>query len=70
MTRSEHVAWCKERAAEYLAAGDLANAVASMASDMSKHPDCGINPFIAQLGMMEVMNHNRDGVKRWVEGFN
>ena len=31
--RDEHLEWCKERAREYLDAGELSNAVASMGSD-------------------------------------
>jgi hypothetical protein len=38
MDRDEHLAWCKKRALEYWRAGDLANAVASMGSDLDKHP--------------------------------
>lgn len=39
MTRSEHIAWAKERAREHLKAGDLVQAFASFVSDMSKHPE-------------------------------
>ena len=34
-TREQHIAWAKERALEYVDAGDLANAVASMGSDLN-----------------------------------
>lgn len=37
MTRTEHLAWAKTRALEYLDAGDVPNAVASWTSDLSKH---------------------------------
>jgi hypothetical protein len=71
MTRSEHLAWCKERAMEYYNQGDLANAVASMTSDLNNHDETRCNnPFLIQLGMMELMNNNREGVRRWIEGFN
>jgi hypothetical protein len=30
LTRDEHLAWCKRRALEYVGAGDLTHAVASM----------------------------------------
>ena len=39
MTRQEHLAWCKQRALEYVDNGDLTNAYASMASDLRKHPE-------------------------------
>jgi len=68
-TRDEHLKWCKQRAREYLNAGDLANAVASMASDMRKHPECGVNDGLLLLGMLYVTQLDEDGVRRWVEGF-
>jgi len=68
-TRDEHLEWCKQRAREYLDAGDLANAVASMASDMHKHPECGVNESLVLLGMLYVTQLDEDGVRRWVEGF-
>lgn len=70
MTRSEHVEWCKQRAREYLDKGDIANGVTSMLSDMQKHPDCGVNPMLAMLGMMTITQHDLPGAKRFVEGFN
>jgi len=33
------MAWCKERANEYLAHGDVSNGVTSMLSDLDKHPE-------------------------------
>ena len=68
-TRAEHVQWCKDRAMEYLDHGDLAGAVTSMTSDMSKRDDCNMSQVLLPLGMMYVINHDFDGVKRWVEGF-
>ena len=38
-TRDEHLAWCKQRALEYADRGDTTNAVASMMSDLGKHPE-------------------------------
>jgi hypothetical protein len=37
MSREEHLAWCKERALEYVEIGELQNALASMGSDLDKH---------------------------------
>lgn len=70
MTRQEHLDWAKQRALEYLDRGDLQNAVTSMGSDLSKHPDLDPPPFLMELGMVELMNHNADGVRRWITGFN
>jgi hypothetical protein len=68
-TRSE-VAWCKRRALEYLDSGDIANAVASMGSDMGKHPETGVNGHLMQLGMLYILNLDAAGARRWIEGFN
>ena len=37
MTAREHLEWARTQAFEYLDAGDLTNALASMASDLTKH---------------------------------
>ena len=62
MTRDEHLAWCKARALEYLDAGDLVNAVASMASDLTKHPETGRgHDTLMMLAMMYVTQPTRQG---------
>jgi hypothetical protein len=71
LTRDEHLAWCKRRALEYVNAGDLTHAVASMASDLKTHPDTD-NPALnglIMIAMMYVMDADKAAVKRWVEGF-
>ncbi len=73
MNRQEHVQWCKNRALEYLKPGpyySLQKAVASMASDMTKHPDT--QSAIAIMGMIGVMEIARgeDAVRKWITGFN
>jgi hypothetical protein len=68
--RSEHVEWCKARAREYIDQGDLANAVSSMMSDMGKREDTAPPMALVALGMMAVRDGDRDGVRRFVEGFN
>ena len=72
MTRSEHLEWCKRRAREYLDRRDVKNAVASMLSDLSKHPETALPPgnVLTTLGMMTVMQNDLDGARRFVEGFN
>jgi hypothetical protein len=67
--REEHLAWCKRRALEYWATGDLVNAVASMGSDLSKHPETQCNDYLMMLAVLHVKNNDRDGVRRWIEGF-
>lgn len=51
MTRAEHIAWCKQRALEYVDNGDLQNAYASMHSDLQKHPETKGHSALG-LGMM------------------
>ena len=73
MTRTEHIAWCKQRALEYVDRHDLPNAVASMLSDLRKHPETE-NHIGGTLGagMLLVPGwiQNPDQVRRWIEGFN
>ncbi|HZF24007.1 MAG TPA: hypothetical protein VE030_11155 [Burkholderiales bacterium] len=71
MTRVEHLAWAKQRALQYLNAGDLMNALASMGSDLSKHEELSkIGDMLFPLGMLYVQNHDVGGMRRWIEGFN
>jgi hypothetical protein len=68
--RNEHLAWCKKRALEYLDAGDLNNAVTSMLSDLSKHPELrGIGSKMGMIGIFAVKEGPR-AVRRFIEGFN
>lgn len=68
--RADHLAWCKVRALEYLDAGNLADAVASMGSDLSKHPETKCPDVLMSLGMMLIIQNDEAGVRRWIEGFN
>lgn len=70
MTRAEHLAWCKERALEYVVAGDLTGAVASMTSDLGKHPDTLASAELVVLVMPDVMAGDARRVRDWVTGFN
>lgn len=72
MTRQQHLDWCKQRAHEYLASGDVQNAYASMASDLNKHSETEGHPAI-QLGMMLMMSGNLSSVadmRKFIDGFN
>ena len=51
MTRTEHLEWCKKRALEYVDAGDLSGGLASMFSDLEKHPETAGHAGI-ELGAM------------------
>ena len=72
MNREEHLAWCKTRALEYIEAGDLHQAYASMASDLGKHPETEGHAAI-QLGMMLLMSgylSTAQEMRKFIEGFN
>ena len=72
MTRAEHLAWCKQRALEYVDKGDLHNAFASMASDLNKHEETRDHGG-TQLGMIMLMAgqlERPDDMRRFIEGFN
>jgi hypothetical protein len=71
-TRAQHLAWCKQRALEYIDAGDWKEAFTSMASDLGKHDETRGHIGI-QLGMMQLMGgmlSDRESMRRFIEGFN
>jgi hypothetical protein len=72
MTRAEHLAWAKERALEYVAKGDLGQAIASMTSDLAKHPELAGHIGIELGAMLLFGGHlsQREAVRHWIEGFN
>jgi len=74
MTRLEHLNWCKQRAREYVQRGDLRNAVASMMSDLGKHPETkeagGALAMLGILAMQQAASGDREAVVRYIEGFN
>lgn len=71
-TRAEHLQWAKDRALEYLKAGDLTNAWASFVSDLGKHPETAGHTAI-QLGMLEMLMgglNTADKLRHHIEGTN
>jgi hypothetical protein len=71
-TRAAHLAWCKQRALEYINQGDLANAFASLTSDLSKHPDTE-NHLAISLGMrLLVAGHltTAEAMRTFINGVN
>lgn len=70
MTRAEHIAWCKTRALEYVEAGDPGLALASLNSDLSKHPETAGHQALelgARLMLGGFLSKPRD-VRNWIEG--
>ena len=71
MNRQEHLDWCKQRANECLDRGNVADALASMLSDLGKHDETrGVGEMMAPIGLVEAMNNNVEGMRRFVDGFN
>ena len=70
-TRDEHLAWCKRRALEYVDRGELDDAVASMGSDLSKHPDTRnpANDSLIMVALLHVIDNDADAVRRWIVDF-
>lgn len=72
MNRSEHLAWCKQRAIEILDTGDHMGAWASMVSDMSKHEETD-NHIAIELGMLQVFSgllNSDTEMRHFINGFN
>jgi hypothetical protein len=77
MTRTEHLNWCKDRAIQefdfYAKEGfgrALNNGLASMASDISKHPETK-SAALQSLCMMQAMIiKDRQGFINFINGFN
>lgn len=71
MDRQSHLEWCKKRAHEYLARGDVQNAVTSMLSDMNKHPETALkSPALSMLGMLAIQSGSASEARRFIDGFN
>lgn len=67
--RAEHLAWCKQRALEYLDAGDVRSAIASLLSDLNKHPDTKYLPaeHRVRVGMDILYRNDAVEMRRWIE---
>lgn len=66
MTRADHLAWAKQRALDELGHGNRSDAIASMLSDLSKHPE--LENHLGKMLFISAVTH--DQVPRWIEGFN
>jgi len=70
--RSSHLQWCKDRALQYVDAGDMNQAYASMVSDLGKEPETAGHSGI-QLGMMLLMGghlSSESQMRDFIKGFN
>lgn len=72
MNRKEYLAWCKERALQYVDRGDIPQAWASMTSDLRKHPETEDHPAIL-IGSQLLMSGElltAEKMRNFIEGFN
>ena len=72
-TREQHLQWCKDRALEYVEAGDNQQAFSSMASGLTKHPETQMHRTTIALGMQMLMSGHLDSAKQmreFINGFN
>ena len=68
MTRDEHLAWVRERALEYLEAGDPHSAIASVISDLGKHEETrslSLDSFAEAVGAAAA--RDIEAMRRWIE---
>jgi len=71
MNREEHLAWCKQRAMEYVSRGQLQDAVTSMMSDLNKHPETEVkSAVLSMLGIQAAISQDVREVTRYIQGFN
>lgn len=67
-----HMAWCKQRALEYVDRGDLVNALASFSSDVRKDESTSttaVAMLVATVGMPRAVAGDVAGLRRFIEGF-
>lgn len=69
LDRAEHLVWCKERALAYVDEGDMSYAVASMMSDLAKHPETRPNDALGLLGLMLAADQDTAAIRQWIEEF-
>lgn len=70
--REDHLKFCKQRALEYVDAGNLADAFSSFNSDMLKHEETA-NHSALQLGMMLMLAGHLSTatqMRNYINGFN
>jgi hypothetical protein len=71
-TRDEHLALCKQRALAYVAVGQLQDALNSMMSDLTKHPETKDHEGISLCIALELIGalSTRQDVEKFINGFN
>lgn len=70
MTYDEHLAWCKQRALQYLDEHNVRDAICSMMSDLNKHEETKKqSQSILALGILIATQNDEIEARRWIEGF-
>ena len=72
MDRVEYLAWAKACALDYLDRGELANAIASVGSDLQKHSAWKDSEMVAMLtydALVFEMSNGSEAIRRWIKGF-
>lgn len=71
-SRENHLNWCKQRAMEYVNAGDLKNAFASFQSDMGSHPETQDHLVLEMGTMLLIGGHlsTASQMEDWIMGTN
>jgi hypothetical protein len=65
-------AWCKQRALEYIDKGEISEGIASMMSDMGKHPETAA-PALNSLAVMMLATGQLDSIheaRKFINGYN
>lgn len=70
MNRTEHMAWCKDRALEYVDAGNGREAMMSMLSDLGKHPETEGSASFGMMLCLATDANDMSAVRRFITGFN
>jgi hypothetical protein len=70
MDALSHFNWARDRALEYVELGDGGNAMASLISDLNKHPGTAgiLTPDLQYLFAGEVVIAGAAGAKQFIEG--
>jgi hypothetical protein len=71
VNRAGHLRWAKDRALEYADRGEMADAMASLGSDLNKHPETKGHGGVELMMMMATAGQfDRPGeLRKFIEGF-
>ena len=72
MNRKEHLAWCKQRALEYIDKGEIQEGIASMISDTHKHAETAssICDMLAMQFLMSGQVNSIPEARKFINGYN